>query len=463
MKTTIFALCLVALLAAAPAMAQADFSMYVALGDSWTAGFASGSLMDWYQDRSYPAVISALEAGTTFEQPLVSEPGFGPIYELVSLAPNPEIAPVGIEPGLPVNATLPRPYNNLGIPGATLYDMIFTAGDINNLLQGNTDNAMHDLILRDGIYTALEQGIGLQPTFMTVWIGTSDVLTAVLSATPIDGVTMTPVEFFGGLYNNAIGALVTNTTADIVLINLPYPTEIPFVNSVEPFVDIPELGRWYLMADTGPLTEDDLVTLEGGRLIGEGYGLPGGPPLPDDMNVLTGQPGYVLRHDEVETINGRIDAFNAIIAEAGTTFGLPVFDANEMFHQLASGESIPNFGGATLSTDFLLGGIYSYDGVHPQNIGYALVADGLIQFINTTFGNAIPRVDMGSVLYEGDWQNPGISPAKAQEVVFSTEAFEQLYELFPPKLDKAPRIRRPNVDRPDLPGSDIRRAPIDRR
>jgi lysophospholipase L1-like esterase len=462
MKTSIFSIFLVALLAATPAMAQADFTTYVALGDSLTAGFASGSLMDWYQDRSYPALISDLVAGTSFEQPLVSEPGFGPIFELVQLAPDPVIAPVGEEPGLPVNATLPRPYNNLGVPGATLYNMIFTAGDINNLLQGNYDNVMHDLILRDGTYTALEQGIGMAPTFMTVWIGNDDVLTAVLAATPIDGVTMTPVEFFAGLYNNAIGALVTNTAADIVLINLPYSTEIPFVNSLEPFVDIPDLGRWYLEADTGPLTDDDLVTLSAGELIAMGYGLPGGPPLPDDMNVLTGEPGYVLRADEVETINERIDDLNAAIADVAATFGLPVFDANAFFHEIASGETTPYFAGATLSADFLLGGIFSYDGVHPQNIGYALFADELVQFINTTFGNSIPRVDMGQVLYEGDWQNPGVSPAKAAKVVFSKEAFDRLYKLFPPKLERAPRIRRPNVDRPGLPGADVRRAPISR-
>ena len=65
----------------------------------------------------------------------------------------------------------------------------------------------------------------MQPTFMTVWIGSNDVLPAVLAATPIDGVTMTPVDFFAGLYGNAVGALATTTAADIVLINVPYPTE----------------------------------------------------------------------------------------------------------------------------------------------------------------------------------------------------------------------------------------------
>ena len=45
-------------------------------------------------------------------------------------------------------AELPRPYNNLGVPGANVYDLLFTTGDIGNLIAGNQNNVMHDLILR---------------------------------------------------------------------------------------------------------------------------------------------------------------------------------------------------------------------------------------------------------------------------------------------------------------------------
>jgi hypothetical protein len=465
MKKTIFALSLVALLAAAPAMAQVDLSMYVALGDNMTAGFASGSLMDWYQDRSYPALL--FEVGSDrgdFEQPLVSEPGFGPIFELVSLAPTPVIAPVGLIPGQPVNAALQRPYNNLAVPGSTVFDMVFTTGDINNLLQGNTDNAMHDLVLRDGTFTALEQAIGLQPTFMTIWIGNSDVLTAVLAATPADGITMTPVPFFAELYTNAIGVLATATTADIVLINLPYPTTIPFATSVAPYVDHPEFGRLFLTADTGPLTENDRLTFTAAALIGQGYGLPGGPPLPDNLDLLTGEPGVVLREAEIDIINDRIDAYNAIISDAANTFGYAVFDANGLFNDLVSGAFVPTYGGATLSPSFLQGGIFSYDAIHPQNIGYALFADELVQFINSEFGSEIPRVDMATALFEGDWQDPGVPPSKAQDVVMSEEAFHALYELFPPNLDRKPEVRRPDTRQPgDPPRSIERRRPVHER
>jgi hypothetical protein len=462
MKKMIFAASLVALLSAAPTMAQVDLSNYVALGDSMTAGFASASMMHWYQDRSYPAVLARQAGVDDFEQPYISEPGIGPIYELVSLAPTPVIAPVGVAPGLPTNAEYPGIYNNLGIPTATLFDMIFQTGDITNLIQGNFDTVFFDIVLRNGINTALEQAIGAQPTFMTVWIGSGDVLSAVMAATPIDGITMTPVDFFAGLYGNAVGALATNTSADIVLINVPYVTEIPFVNSLDPYVDIPDFGRWYLMADTGPLTDDDFLTLGAGALLALGYGLPGGPPLPDNLNLFTGEAGVVLRAAEVDLINAQVDGYNAAIDEAAAAFGFPVFDVNALFADISSGAYVPTYGGTTLSTQFLLGGIFSYDGIHPQHIGYAMMADELIQFINAEFGSEIPRVDMAEVLLEGDWQSTGISPAKARETVMSAEAFKRLCELFPPKLDQAPRIRRPSSDRPEFSGRDLRYKPATR-
>ncbi len=458
MKTTILATCLV-LLTSLPAAAQLDFTTYVALGDSLTAGFASGALMDWHQERSYPAVLAHQAGAPVFEQPLVSQPGLPPILELVSLAPATVIAPVGLVPGQPVNAAYPAPYNNLGIPGANLFDMLFQTGDINNLIQGDFSTVMFDIVLRDGTFTALEQSIGLQPTFMTVWIGNNDVLGAVLSATPADGVTLTPVEFFAELYRNAIGALVTNTSADIVLFNLPYPTSIPFTTSIGPLVEIPDVGTVPLAADTGPLSADDLVTFPAGALIAQGYGLPGGPPLPDNLNLLTGEPGYVLRAAEVEVINDRIDAFNQVIADVGAAFDCPVFDANAIFSRIAARQDLPTFGGFELTADFLIGGIFSYDGIHPQNIGSAYLAFELIEFLNALYSDSIPQVDMAQALFEGDWQAPGAVPTKADEVVMSAEAFDQLWELFKPKLKRMSQIRRPDGGGPDPIAPDVRRKP----
>ncbi len=184
-------------------------------------------------------------------------------------------------------------------------------------------------------------------------------------------------------------------------------------------------------------------------MVSLGYGLPGGPPLPDNLNIFTGEPGVVLRAAEIEVIDAQIDAYNGIITAVGSTFGFPVFDANGLFADISSGEHSLTYGGYTLSTDFLTGGIFSYDGIHPQRIGYALVADEFIQFLNAEYDMTIPRVNMAQVIFEGDWQSPGVSPAQAKDVVLSIEAFEALYRLAPPNLEEAARVRRTDDGRSD--------------
>ncbi len=439
MKKALIVLTLAALLGALPVAAQVDFTRYVALGDSLTAGYVSGGLTQYYQDRSYPALLAQQAGAPVFEMPTVSEPGMPPLLELQALLPSPVIVPKPGAPGMPTNATYELPYNNLGVPGANLYDMLMTTGDIQNLLAGNTDNVMHDLILRIPMiqhpdtgqmmpFTALAQAIAQDPTFVTMWIGNNDILGAVVAATPIEGVTMTPVDVFRQLYQQALGALTTYTTAKIVVINLPDASSIPFATTVSNYVTIPEMGTFQLMGENGPIEDDDYITLAASSLIAQGYGLPGGPPLPENLNPATGAYGVILRADEIEVINQRIADFNAIIAETAGAFGIPVLDINTIFGDIAGGDHWI-LGGIEISADFLLGGIFSYDGVHPQTIGYGLVATELIRKINEAYDADIPQLNMYPILFgEASTLPVGVN---AKDVVFSDAAWNSLKEVFP--------------------------------
>ncbi len=440
MKRLLFVLTLAALLGAVPSSAQVDFTRYVALGDSLTAGYVSGGLVQYYQDRSYPALLAQQAGAPVFEMPTVSEPGIEPLLELLALVPAPVIQPKPGAPGMPTNATYPVPYNNLGVPGSNLYNLVTTTGDIQNLLAGNTDNVMHDLILRipqvpDPAtgelmpFTALIQAIAQDPTFVTLWIGNSDILGAIISGSPIDGITMTPVEIFQQLYGQALGALATMTTADIVAINLPDATSIPFVTTVSNYITIPGMGTFQLMGEDGPIEDDDYITLAASALIAQGYGLPGAPPLPEDLNFATGAYGVILRSDEIDVINERIAAFNAIIAGTAANFGVPILDMNAKYNDIAGGNRWI-LGGIEFSADFLVGGLFSYDGVHPQAIGHGLVATELIRTINTAFDANIPQVNMMPILYGGDAVTLPVG-VNAKDVVFSDAAWDALKEVFP--------------------------------
>ena len=378
-----------AALSAAPAAAQTNFTTYVAVGDSLAAGFESNSLVETHQNRSVPALL-ARQAGVfgTFQQPLVSEPGIPPELTLVSLVPVPLVIPKSATSGTPKNLALARPYNNLAVPGATTVDALTRLTD-----QGG----LHDLILR-GLGTQVQQAVALHPTAITLWIGNNDVLGAALRGRAIDGVTLTPTATFRAVYGQIVAALKTSG-AFIVAANLPDVTTIPFVTTIKPYVTNPSTGvpvlvggnRVPLLGPAGPLPSTAFVTLAASTLLAQGIGIPAalggtGAPLPDEV---------VLDPTEVAIIKDHVTADNQAIADICGAAGIPVLDVHGLLDELATGGR--TIGGITLTSDYLSGGVFSYDGVHPNDIGYAIVANEFIGLINA-HGGMLPLVDLGAVL-----------------------------------------------------------------
>ncbi len=78
-----------------------------------------------------------------------------------------------------------------------------------------------------------------------MWIGSNDVLGAVLAATPIDGLTMTTVEQFTTDYATLIGGLATSLpNTDIVVMNIFSDARwIPFSSTLPISRRCP--GRWH--------------------------------------------------------------------------------------------------------------------------------------------------------------------------------------------------------------------------
>jgi len=474
MKKLILTTCMVALLAA-PAMAQVDFTRYVALGDSLTAGYASGSSMDYYQQRAYPQLLATQANGSFLQGPFIAPPGYPSMMVLngLPLSIGPSDMPPPYDPEVPesilnyfYNLALEEPYQNLGIVGATTYDLLTRTGNAIELYGGNFENVRYDMVLRipqqpnpaDPTelidYTAMVAAIGQQPTFLTAWAGSNDVLGAVLAATPLDGVTMTPLDAFAQIYATFIGGLATSLpNTDIVVLNIFSDARwIPFTTTLPIAVDVSGVGTVALMGEDGPLEAGDYLTLAGGSLLQQGYGLPiaGSPPLPEDLDLGTGAPGVILRAAEIEIINERLAAVNGIIADVTAQFpNVHLFDITPLFTELVNG-SFRTFGDIELSTDFLTGGIFSYDGFHPQNVGQAVLAGALIDYINDEFNDNIPQLNMYEILNEGGWD--AASPFAAicggcdpKDVVMTEDAFKQLYEAILPDL--AARWKQPRQER----------------
>jgi hypothetical protein len=58
------------------------------------------------------------------------------------------------------------------------------------------------------------------------------------------------------------------------------------------------------------------------------------------------------------------------------------------------GSSGRDLGGVTLNSDFLTGGLFSYDGIHLTDLGYAVLANEWIGLINRR-GGSLPLVNLG--------------------------------------------------------------------
>jgi len=214
---------------------------YVALGNSLTAGVQSGSLVEDYQAFSFPAQIAGQLGISNFAQPTVSYPGIPNVLELNPITSSVEEAPGG--PGVPNNTTYAAPYNNLGIPTATAWDVLHATTSTDNyrykfFMEGN--DAV-DLVLRNpamGGTSAFAQAKLQSPDLITLWIGNNDVLGFATSGgvkpiTPFDvgGIFPSPVTGelipdFKAAYTELIDT-VASLGAMVALANVPDVTSPP--------------------------------------------------------------------------------------------------------------------------------------------------------------------------------------------------------------------------------------------
>ncbi len=478
MRTThrVLLLGLVAALAVGSAFAQVDFSNYVALGDSYGAGFSNLSLVQKHQLNSYPAII-ARQVGFsgTFQQPLISDPGIPAELALMALhvvngQVVPVIAPKSTSTGLPINITYPGIYNNLSIPGAGVNDLLTVTGNAQNLPQDavkyaqgliSTAELFADIVLRDGQHTALEQAIGAQGTFYTVWVGGDDVSGAVLTAVAVDGITMTTKADFQTQYTTLIGGLrQQRPNATIVVANLSDEMQWPFASTIKPYIVNPANGSHIpLIGEAGPLTEQDFVTLNASALLAQGIGIPQaaggtGLPLPEGSIDQTGlHAGVIIRAAEAAAIRARTADLNQVIAAVASQFGAKMVDVGPLWTQLTTGEYL--LGGVRITSAFLTGGVFGYDGFHPTELGYAIFANEFVKQMNAQLGTKVPLVNLYPFLTGG--ASAGATSVAAANTVFSAQAASALVKAYAPyaltdKLQPGHTVRHRVTARPDRDG-----------
>jgi lysophospholipase L1-like esterase len=417
---------------AVPAFAQQTaLTSYIALGDSLTMAVVNGSIVETHQANSYPALIARQAGLGFFQQPTVAEPGAPPELQLVSLLPSTVILPKASTSGAPNNIAVPRPYNNLSIAGATTPDYLTKVTD---------GGGPYDLVLR-GLGTAVAQAVVSRPLLYTLWIGNNDVLGAVIRGTAIDGVTLTPASTFRSAYGQIVAAL-RSTGGKLIVATIPDVTQIPYATTIPPYVVNPATRQPVLvggnpvalLGPAGPLPPGTLITLAAGSLLAKGVGIPtslGGTGLP-----LPGE--VILDQGEVATIQDRVNTDNQAILDIAQANGATVLDLHAIFADFeANGR---NVGGVAITGEFLTGGFFGYDGLHPTDLGQAILANEWITAIAASSIVDLPPVNLAPFLgITSASRSDGASVSahgvrRPPAVEFTAEAQERLLTLFP-RLD----------------------------
>ncbi len=393
-----------------PSNGTLDFSMYVSLGNSLTAGYQSGALFESAQEWSFPSDIAKQTGAASFEQPLMPDPGTGALMYMSGLSSS-DIHTGNTVVTVPTNATLARPFNNLGIPGIVLYDLIDTT-DFATKSQAR-QNPFFSLVLRNKAFgsSPIAQALALHPTFMTVWIGANDVLGYATSGGTVGtggaGTGPTDANTWAYLYNQAMGALLAGApNAKFAVATIPDVAAIPFFTTVPDSIPNPTAPGKYVApfiverhhAD-GTLHAEpinartDYILLTAVDSLNAKVGVPAqlggtGRPLPDQ---------YVLDSLEVATVLNAVQAYNATIKAFAdqNTSRIAVVDVYSAFNDFAKNGYAAQ--GIELTDSYITGGTFGLDGVHPTSQGYAYVANLFIKAINSHFGSNISTVDISSV------------------------------------------------------------------
>jgi lysophospholipase L1-like esterase len=99
--------------------------------------------------------------------------------------------------------------------------------------------------------------------------------------------------------------------------------------------------------------------------------------------------------DSVAAVRSAVAAYNRIIAERARAAGALLVDVAALFDRVdAAGIEVA---GRRLTTA-AGGGLFSADGVHPSDVGHAVLANAFIDAINARFGAAIPKVPLAEVV-----------------------------------------------------------------
>ena len=380
---------------------------FVVVGDSLSAGVEDFSLEQTLQPHGYASVIAS-QAGWNLTLPLVPSPGYPNKLELASPPPPVVITQAPGSLLLPPAGT-GRVYpnqqaTNIAVPGLTVGSALTLRPTLNITADTPAQQVWATLVLgfpsllNNWAPTEMELAKYLNPTLVIEWLGNNDALVPALAG-QINA--LTPVSQFAVDYEAVLDKLPL-TRARLVTATIPDVTEIPF------FISVPQIAAQVPGATTQQVAAalgiglNDYVRITGQDIVTEILNNPTlGPitarPCPSLPGLGVPSLPCVLTEADAKTIRARVNCYNLIISVETALHGGVVVDINKLVNNIyANGYTIPNTQ-TTLATTFL-GGLFSLDGIHPSNTGYAIIANEFIRTMDARLGLKIPPLTSQQLL-----------------------------------------------------------------
>jgi hypothetical protein len=378
---------------------QFDPTTVTILGGGISAGFADFHLVETNQVTSWPALIAG-PMGTVISIPTYRDDGQAGVVNSFQLLPGllPVVAQGG-ERELPfpifsLNASVPflRVADSLRVQPQPQYDGSKLIASLEHNLLGTFVNGIlggpllslpTPVLLSQANYAAM-----LSPTAVFVELGFHDALDAALAG---DASRATPINSFTTDYTTLLHGLLA-TQATVIVMTVPDPTDTAYFSTVADAAAAQGVEAAGL-AKRLNLNSGDLLTLSG--LVESGDILRGRRTAPLS-------PDAVLPAATAAAIQSMVLQYNnAIRSAAGKNAA--VFDLAAYLHQIRGGGA--TVAGVPVKGTFA-GGFYSRDGLFPNATGHALIANAVLQFVNTTYGTKFAPVAVPAPANAGITQEP---------------------------------------------------------
>jgi hypothetical protein len=231
---------------------SANFAKYVALGDSFAAGYSDGALFKKGQEGSYANILSqqfALTGGGTFSTPFMTDNigGFSmggsqlsafPTRLVFNLATSSPVNVTGVTATVFGSPATGAPFNNFGVPGAKSFHLVTPGYGALNPYFGRFAKTTTSTVLGDAVDASVKAH-----TFFSLWIGGNDVLTYATSGgigvnrtgntnlSQYGSNDITDPIVFAGAYTTLVNGLTANGAKGVVA-NIPYITGLPYFTTV---------------------------------------------------------------------------------------------------------------------------------------------------------------------------------------------------------------------------------------